>query len=452
MVAHSSSSNASTSASLGSAAMDLANPVTHSALDFFEKPSVLINYESSFDKEFYPISGASGPTLEFVVGGDSRTCIDLNYIQLCVQVAIYAPDGKEKVQPGDASAVVFTNNTLHSLFSQCEVQANGVLVAESNNTYHHRSFIETELTTNKDSKETWAICQGYKYDGEHGKTKSKWFIERLEKTLHENYTVDLYGSLYVDFFTCEKLLLPQVTLRIKLYRSSNEFSLVTTGDDVDKLFMAKIEKASLFVRKVTLTDSVKTSIERALLKAPARYPYIETLAKSFIIPANQKSFVREAVFGTEPIRRLTLCLASHNNFCGNRSENPFHYQKFGLCRVEITRGNGIAIAGTPLDLTNNVRAFHNTLSALGFQNGGNGITLEEFENHFVLVFDLTSSQEASKNLTLFPELTGAAISLELTFSASLTEAVEVYLLGERFSQIFIDSDRNVSKNHTIAHG
>ena len=54
-------------AAFNTAASDIANPVTHSALDFFEKPSVLINYECSFDQEVFPQVGASGPTLDFVV-------------------------------------------------------------------------------------------------------------------------------------------------------------------------------------------------------------------------------------------------------------------------------------------------------------------------------------------------------------------------------------------------
>ena len=35
-----------------SIAADIANPVTHTALDFFEKPTVLVNYESGFDQAF----------------------------------------------------------------------------------------------------------------------------------------------------------------------------------------------------------------------------------------------------------------------------------------------------------------------------------------------------------------------------------------------------------------
>ena len=74
--------------------------------------------------------------------------------------------------------------------------------------------------------------------------------------------------------------------------------------------------------------------------------------------------------------------------------------------------------------------------------------MEDFEdNHFILVFALTSTEEASKNLTLFPELTG--LTLKLYFSKALDDAVELFPLGERFSQVFIDSARNISKNTLI---
>ena len=102
------------------------------------------------------------------------------------------------------------------------------------------------------------------------------------------------------------------------------------------------------------------------------------------------------------------------------------------------RGNGLPIAGTPLDTSNDTRLFYNTITALGFERGGNGITLEDYqENNFYLVFYLTSTTEANKSLTFFPELTGAGITFKLSFSKALPEAVELFFIGERFSQILL---------------
>ena len=62
------------------ASSEIANPVTHSALDFFVRPSVLINYEGSFDQAVFPHAGCRGPQLDFFVTADNKNCIDLNRI------------------------------------------------------------------------------------------------------------------------------------------------------------------------------------------------------------------------------------------------------------------------------------------------------------------------------------------------------------------------------------
>ena len=71
---------AKSNTSFKSLATDIANPVTHTAVDFFEKPSVLVNYESAYDQKVFTEYGPNGPTLDFVVSGDNRKCIDMNYI------------------------------------------------------------------------------------------------------------------------------------------------------------------------------------------------------------------------------------------------------------------------------------------------------------------------------------------------------------------------------------
>ena len=122
--------------------------------------------------------------------------------------------------------------------------------------------------------------------------------------------------------------------------------------------------------------------------------------------------------------------------------DAFPYQTFGLERLEITRGNGVPVPCTPLDMRNGrMRAYYKTICSLGFAagSGGNGIQFKNFEDHFVLVFDLTSTREASKSLTLFPELTGGTLTLKLSFEQALGKTVELFVIAERFSQIFIDS-------------
>ena len=68
------------------------------------------------------------------------------------------------------------------------------------------------------------------------------------------------------------------------------------SDDEAKALEGKVHgdigKASLFVRKVVVTGSVELSIEKALVKSAAIYPFIESLNKSLIIQAGQTASLR----------------------------------------------------------------------------------------------------------------------------------------------------------------
>ena len=150
--------------------MDIASPVTHSALDFFEKPSVLIIYEGSYDQEVFPHVGCRGPQLDFFITAEAKNLIDLNRILLSVKVGIYTEDGKTRAKVNE-HPVVFSNNTLHTLFSHAELYLNCKLISHSNNCYLHSALIETELTTDREGKETWAKCQGYNYLAQKSRIK-----------------------------------------------------------------------------------------------------------------------------------------------------------------------------------------------------------------------------------------------------------------------------------------
>ena len=97
------------------ASSEIANPVTHSALHFFGRTSVLINYEGSFDQEVFPHVGCRGPQLDFFVTSDNKNCIDLNRICLGLDVKLYNSDGNDAATPDN---LLFANNTLHFVFTR----------------------------------------------------------------------------------------------------------------------------------------------------------------------------------------------------------------------------------------------------------------------------------------------------------------------------------------------
>ncbi len=186
------------------------------------------------------------------------------------------------------------------------------------------------------------------------------------------------------------------------------------------------------------------------MRGPALYSYIETVAKSFVTPDGVKTVRLENIFQNEPIRRFALAMNTNRAFSRARRGNPFNYQKFNLISINVSR-NGQSTVGTPMDTTDNKLAYYNTLDALAFYNDSHGIPLEQFEHHYVLVFDLTSTGEAAHDL-LYPELSNESISLNLHFSVALPESLEIFLLDERASVVSIDSARTVTKNTVEKNG
>ena len=87
--------------------------------------------------------------------------------------------------------------------------------------------------------------------------------------------------------------------------------------------------------------------------------------------------------------------------------------------------------------------------ALAFHEHGHGISFQEYANHYLLVFDLTGTHQASHDY-LFPELTSASISISLRFDTALAQSTEVFLLGETASTIYINNSKKVSRKYYIA--
>ena len=429
---------------------------THTTLDLFEKQPLLITFDNAFTQKVGPSYSPDEPMLEFEVLGDRNKFIDLQKLLLEIKCKISRNNDGDLRTGTDATntdAPYFSNNALHSLFSECTVSANGVKISNTNGNYAHKAFIETEFSSGKTARNTLLVCQGYYYedepakiDGADGRADDVAARKALVANSQENYFI---GKPASDILTCDKHLLSGVTLRISFRSSTNDFAVVKQSES-NKHYKVKIIEANLYVRKMTIADHVLTAIEKTLLKTPAVYRYTEVLPRTFLATTGIRSWSHEDIFSKEPVRRLIIVMATNQAYLGTNRTNPFHYQKFDLSQIVVYR-NGQPIVGTPVSTTFNHRIYFNTLEALDFlDKGGHGKTLDNYPNHFILAFDLTSTQEASHDF-IHPELTNCSISVQLTFDGALAANVEILFLGERSSTFYVNSERKTTKNSIITY-
>ena len=421
---------------------------SHSSLDLYERSPLLNNFDASFEQKIGPLYAPNGPRLEFEVTGDRTNFIDLQNIYLEVKCKILQSNGNDlrydATSTANSDLPCFVNNSLHSLFADCNIKAEGVQVSSSNGNYARKAFIETEFCHNQEAKNTWLKCQGYSYEKSPNTFTEDVFTRRIAET-RESKSISCIGKVASDFFSCEKYLLSGVTLRITFLRNRPEFCLIYDTDAKD--YKVEISQANLYVRKMTVTEHNFAAIETTLTKSNAFYHYTEIIPKTFLVSIDTRSWNHEDIFNHEPIRRFALVMVTNEAFLGAKTVNPFHFQKFDLQSITVYR-NGYPIAGTPLQTEDDKKLYLNSLEALQFKAHGHGVPFDDYMNPYVLVFDLTSTQQASYDY-LYPELTNTSISVDLRFKSDLGASVELFFLGEKASTLYINCDRQVSKNRQL---
>ena len=68
-----------------------------------------------------------------------------------------------------------------------------------------------------------------------------------------------------------------------------------------------------------------------------QFNYLETLAKTFIIPCRQNQFIQENIFNNALVRWIAIAKNTNSAFTGSYTENPFWYQQFELRKIRIIR-------------------------------------------------------------------------------------------------------------------
>ena len=77
------------------------------------------------------------------------------------------------------------------------------------------------------------------------------------------------------------------------------------------------------------------------------------------------------------------------------------------------------------------------MKVMNCQDNLPSILIDDFKDHYVLVFDFTSMQDATENCH-YLELFGEPLRLKLTFTQPLENVTELIVLGERMLSVAVD--------------
>ena len=354
---------------------------------------------------------------------------------------VFTETGSGDDEQEEVARVTYVNNILHSIFSNVEVYINNQQIYNSNGLYAHKSYFSNNFEAAISEYKGVLHCEGYDYEQDPEDISNPLpdpFFTRRTKLLSKPDGFMLYGKLGIDFFSTSELLYPNMKIRLRPIRARPNFYMISDNPNVS----LGIVGCSLYTRRIALKEDYRKKRMDMLAYVPVEYNYLETLAETFIIPARQNQFIQENIFNNAPIHRIAIATNTNSAFTGSFTENPFWYQQFDLRQIRILRG------GQPIvdfETADNCRLYVTTMKAMNFQDDIPSIPIDDFKDHYVLLFDLTSMQDATENCH-YPELVGEPLRLELNFTNPLENVTELIVLGERMSSVAVDKFGVVGKN------
>ena len=144
-------------------------------------------------------------------------------------------------------------------------------------------------------------------------TSSRQILEILQM-VKPSQIVKIWEVTHNKFSYCGRLpdsfladyhmfLLPGIEVRVRLYRSADQFVLIHPNSVKDSQgeFSLQILNASLLVHKLELKNETYLTIERMLSKKAAHYDFQERVPKSFLISSSVTMYYRDDIFNRLPI-------------------------------------------------------------------------------------------------------------------------------------------------------
>ena len=415
-------------------------------LQIFDLPKTNCAVSDVLYEEIRPVSQVTDSSLiEFRINSsNSSSYIDLQGTQLYVKLKVLKGDGKdlpagEKVGP--------VNLLLQSLFASSEVTLqNKTSVTCNNNPY--TAMIKTLLNLDQSTKSSQTTSQLFiKDDADHPEDpdpagSNSGLYERANY-IKQSKVLDLQGPVFHQFFQIPRYIINQMDVRLKLYRSSPAFCLLS--GETNPSYRIEILDIYLLSRKVKVAPSVIYGHNEMLKITNAKYFYPKSETRIQSISSGSTTFHWENLFQGQKPSKVVIGFVKSASTSGNYVSNPFDFLNCSITSICLY-SDGMPVMGNPLKLDFNnsaeiVRPYTNLfiLTNKWNKNEGNGISRERFVRGSTLfAFDLNPYFHE-----FLPLLTTSNIKLEVQFASPLNETMACIVFSESTGYFEITKDRDV---------
>ena len=250
--------------------------VAKSEFEYFHPESYAFQITRQTEREYTPISALQHDSaIEFLVPPTENIYLDLSRTYLYVRAKIINPNGTNIAAGTEVGPI---NNTLHSLFSNVEVELCGKRITDANGLYPYRAYIENLLSYGKEAQEhqlqsmIWYKDTAGQMEASHteGNDATNLGLVSRARLFARSNEVEMIGRLHSGLFHQPRAISQNCKLKIKLTRSKDHFVLMSgadvTAQNPQVPYRLYITDARLFVRSLEMDAGIVLAHEQVLRK------------------------------------------------------------------------------------------------------------------------------------------------------------------------------------------
>jgi hypothetical protein len=398
------------------------------------------------------VSDSSNLPLEFYVKGTPDYYPDLSGSEILLMFKVTHDDGTKLT---DKENVGVVNNFAHAMFSQIDLWLNDQMVTNNNGLYPYRAYFETHLSYGPAAKNSW--LQGPMYHADQHDAFEQTDLTAVPinvgylsraKYIAQSKTADVIFRPHLDMFMQERPVLNNVDIRLKLTRSTPEFSLMAGTEHKYKI---SITHAAMFVRCVKLNTAVMLQHKHVLTtNGKVVYPLRRVDMQTFTIGSGLLSHVRPNIITGQLPRRIIIAFTTNKALNGVYAHSYCRFRPYGVNRINLLV-NGRSVpsrAYTPnfIDTNNSGVQYARCFNALSqvckhtHTDSGNTITRSAYGDGYTMFAFNLSEDWGEDMLGLVREGT---VQLEVRFAVPTPEVLNAIVYCEYEKTISIDGNGTV---------
>lgn len=423
-------------------------PCPSQDLQLWDKKAVQVEIEDGQWEEKAPITtNENATTHEFRVIADGERYVDLKNSFIEVELQIVKEDGSN-IAATDEVALV--NNSMHSIFQQVVLTLNETDVTSSNSTYHLRAYIETLLSFGAEAAKSQLGCVGWSTDtADHfddaGATNTGYTTRKAWTTASAK--IRFMGKLRLALFDVSDLIPNGVDIKLRLTKAKDTILLQQPAANAT-VYKTKLTHISFHIRRVKLSPSTLLDHAKKFhAHGPAIIPVRTSELKTYVIGAGLRNQKLENLSMGKLPDLMVVGMVTNKAYNGHKTETFYNFKNFGLNYLQVQR-DGIPYPSTPYKPSfeaggNTLRGYHSLFHTTGKLNNDEGLcfTRDEYGKGYTLfAFNFTPDLNEGGMVQLQRK---GDLSIELSFTAALTEAINVVILFVYNHTIKIDENRSI---------